>query len=50
MTYEVTGEMTYLIRSTGSDQRRNTEDDMTLKKQIVFQSDPEKEASRREPH
>ena len=43
VTYEVTGETTYLIRSTGRDQRRNTEDDMTLKKKIVFQSDPENE-------
>jgi len=36
VTYEVTGETSYRIRSTGSDQRRNTEDDMTLKKEIVL--------------
>ena len=35
VTYEVTGKTSYLIRSTGSDQRRNTEDDLTLKREVV---------------
>lgn len=43
VTYEVTGETSYLIRSTGNDQRRNTEDDMTLKKEIILEPDSGKE-------
>jgi hypothetical protein len=43
VTYEVTGETSYLIRSTGSDRRRNTEDDLTVKKIVVLE--PRRNAS-----
>jgi len=38
VTFEITGDTSYLIRSTGSDQRRNTDDDLTLKKEVVLEA------------